>query len=340
MTDQSAYGGLFQDPQFLCSDPDPKKTDPYNKEEPISSRYLGKNLLTNRPFMGQHVEGYFEGKYLTLASTDQNAEAEAILNGKKKKKPKKPPPPAKLKPMSDKEFRYPSFPQRSTGPGSFYGCFQDRPFEYMTEPWQDPKEKKKKKKKKTTTAPPENNHLPNIKTNPPKIGTYGVPGTLLSNPAYNENWRADDAAIDKLLAQRNKNKRPPAKPLDGPFRSAGLPHMYFDEQIATGAPAVYNAYEAPPEKGKKSKKKKEKPEPVSIHERPFKLSGAQSGQEGNINPFPNAWMDPAAIEAANKSKKKKKTKEVDDGRIKNAPEWKPNSFEKTSVISSCLRRFY
>lgn len=338
MTDQSFYGGLFKDPTYISSDLDPKKTDPYVKGDFIPSRYLGKNMLSHKPCPGQHPSGFFDGKYLTLASADQNMEAEQILNAGKKKKSRKTLPSVKPPHISDKEFRYPSFPQQSTGPGSFYGCFQDRPFEYMTEPWVDPKAKKSRKKKKPPPEP-ENKHLPNVKTNPPKRGTYGVPGTLLFNPPYNDRWREEIAEMDKLEAKRNKGKAPPPKALDGPFRGPGLIHRYFDEQPGTGAPAVYNEYVAPPEKSKK--KKKEAAEPKPIHDKPFQLSGARSGDGGNINPFPNVWIDPAAIEAAERKKKKKRgKKEPEDGRLKNAPEWKPNSHEKTSIISSCLRRFY
>lgn len=339
MTDKSVYGGLFQDPPYISSDVDPKKTDPYVKEDCISSRYLGRGMGTKRTAPGQNADSFFSGQYLTLASADQNAEAERILNAGKKKKSRKPPPPVKPPHISDREFRYSSFPQESTGAGSFYGCFQDRPFEYMTEPWDDGKKKKKSKPKETKK---DEKILPNIKTNPPKKGTYGVPGTLLDNPPYNEHWKSDMAAIDALEAKRNKNKPAPPKNLGPAFHISGVSHAYFDEQAGTGAPAVYNAYEAPPEKGKKKKKPaKVAPPPASIHEKPFKVSGEHTGEEGNLNGFPNVWVDPAALEAS--SKKKKNVKKEPEGPIrpKGAEgEWKPNSFEKTSIISSCLRRFY
>lgn len=347
MTDESVYGGLFQDPTYISTDPDPKKTDPYIKEDFIPSRYVGKSLLSSKPPPGNHADAYFAGRFLTLASADQNEEAAAILDAGKKRKKKEAP---KYEPpkISDRVFNATSFPQKSTGPGSFYGCFQDKPFEYMTEPWVDPKENKKKRRpQKQQKKTNEKEHLPNIKTNPPKKGTYGVPGTLLSNPSYNEQWKEDLAAIDKLEAQRLKGKKPPPKPLDGPFRLPGVCHPFIDEHPGTGAHVVYDEYIPPPEK-KKGKKalKKEPVAPKPIHERPFQRSESHKGEQGNINPFPNVWVDPAEVEAAEKKKRKgkegksSKPDTEDKDRLKNAPEWKPNSYGKTSIVSSCLRRFY
>lgn len=349
MSEESVYGGLFQDPTYISTDPDPKKTDPYNKEDFIPSRYLGKSLLSSKPPPGNHADVYFSKKFLTLASADQNEEAAALLDVGKKKKKKEAP---KYEPpkISDRVFNATSFPQKSTGPGSFYGCFQNKPFEYMTEPWIDPNEKKKKKKNrpKEQEKTDHKQHLPNIKTNPPKKGTYGVPGILLSNPPYNEQWKDELAAIDKLEAQRNKGKNNAPKPIDGPFRVPGVCHPFIDEHPGTGAHVVYDEYIPPPEKKTGKRKVPPKyPETVkSIHEKPFQRSESHKGEQGNINPFPNVWVDPAEVEAAEKKKRKgnksgsKKTEEENNGRLKNAPEWKPNSYGKTSIVSSCLRRFY
>lgn len=348
MTEKSVYGGLFQDPTYISTDPDPKKTDPFDKQDFIPSRYLGKSLLSSRPPPGTHADAFFAGKFLTLASADQNEEGEALRNtGKKKKKKEaqKHEPPQ----VSDKVFVATSFPQKSTGPGSFYGCFQSRPFEYMTEPWMDPKEKKKKhRNKKEKPKAEENQHLPNIKTNPSKKGTFGVPGTLLDNPQYNDQWKDELAAIDKLEAKRNKGKRPPPKPIDGPFRVSGVCHPFIDEHRETGAHVVYDNYVPPPVKVKNKKKdhKKDPAEVKSIHEKPFQRSTSHRGEQGNINPFPNVWVDPAEMKAMEKKKKRTKKSgsnkgdEVNSGRLKNAPEWKSNSAGKTSIISSCLRKFY
>eukprot|EP00796_Vickermania_ingenoplastis_P002343 gene2343-1473_t len=342
MTYNSVYGGLFQDPTFLTTDPDKNKTDPYEKEEPLPSRYVGKQMKVPKPSPGPHPDCYFERRFLTLASATQNEEGEQILNKKSKSKKKKgnskklP----EVKPIADKEFRYASFPQQSTGPGSFYGCFQDQPFEYMTEPWVDPKAKKKKSKKKKEETPQEEKILPNIKTNPTKIGTYGMPGLLLEKQQYNEQWKAEIDALNKAEEKRKKNMPPPPKSMGGPLHISGINHKFFDEQPGTGAPAVFNSYEPAAVGKKKHKPKKEAAPPKPLHDKPFKLSTAQTGEEGYLSTFPNSWVNPDAPTNEKGKKKKKKEKEPETGALQNVPQWRPNSFEKTSIVSSCLRRFY
>ncbi|RNC48846.1 hypothetical protein TcCL_NonESM01119 [Trypanosoma cruzi] len=72
MTQLSVYGGLFSDPPLISTDGDPKRTDPYDKMDTIPSRYLGKGMSIGRSGTGQNAEVYFDKKYLTLASPEQN----------------------------------------------------------------------------------------------------------------------------------------------------------------------------------------------------------------------------------------------------------------------------
>lgn len=72
MTDKSVYGGLFQDSSYISTDADPKKTDPYDKQDAIPSRYLGKSMLPGAVTSnGFYPDVLFEHKYLTLASSEQ-----------------------------------------------------------------------------------------------------------------------------------------------------------------------------------------------------------------------------------------------------------------------------
>ncbi|KAI5685103.1 hypothetical protein MNV84_05722 [Leishmania braziliensis] len=338
MTDTSAYGGLFQDPSYLSSDPDPRKTDPYDKKDAIPSRYLGKSMTVGgRVPPGQHPDAYFDKKFLTLASSEQNGgkpvgydENKWCTTAKKQTK----------KPISDKEFRYSSYPERSTGPGSYYGCFQSRPYEYMTEPWDDGKSKKRRAAKPKEEEEP--THLPNIKTNPAKKGTYGYAGLLLSNPIYNDNWKDEHAAAEAERARKERKQGPAPKALGPPFHIPGVSHSYIDEMPNTGVSGVYAAYEAPADSAatKNRKAKKEtRAVPTLVHERAFCGYANRIGEQGCLNPFPNVWVHPDEMQLS-KSAQRKQAQEEAGRPPKGAGVWRPNSFEKTSVVSSCLRRFY
>ncbi|GET90551.1 hypothetical protein, conserved [Leishmania tarentolae] len=341
MTDKSAYGGLFQDPPYLSSDLDPKKTDPYDKRDAIPSRYLGKSMtIGGRVPPGQHPDAYFEKRFLTLASSEQNGgkpvgydEGKGLTAASKKNT---------KHPISDKEFLYSSYPEKSTGPGSYYGCFQNRPHEYMTEPWDDGKSKKKRKAKKPKEEEP--THLPNVKTNPAKKGTYGYPGLLLSNPSYDDNWKKNYAAAEADRARRERKQGPPPKALGPPLHIPGVSHPYIDEMPNTGVSAVYAAYEPPADSAAaKRKAKREAAAAPTLHQtRAFYGSANRSGEQGCLNPFPNLWVHPNETQPSKIAQRKQAQKEKEEAarKPKLTEVWKPNSFEKTSVISSCLRRFY
>ncbi|AYU80762.1 Domain of unknown function (DUF4586) [Leishmania donovani] len=340
MTDKSVYGGLFQDPPYLSSDPDPKKTDPYDKKDAIPSRYLGKNMtIGGRVPPGQHPDAYFDKRFLTLASSEQNGgkpvdyDESKRLTAASKTNTKNA--------ISDKEFCYSSYPEKSTGPGSYYGCFQNRPYEYMTEPWDDGKSKKKRT---TKTKEEEPTHLPNIKTNPTKKGTYGYPGLLLSNPSYDDDWKKDYAAAEANRARRERKQGPAPKALGPPFHIPGVSHSYIDEMPNTGVSAVYAAYEAPADSAaaKRKAKREAAAAPTLVHERAFYGSANRSGEPGCLNPFPNVWVHPDETQPSKFALRKQAQKEKEEAarQPKRTEVWRPNSFGKTSVVSSCLRRFY
>ncbi|KPI87709.1 hypothetical protein ABL78_3182 [Leptomonas seymouri] len=346
MTD-SVYGGLFQDPPYLSSDPDPKKTDPYNKEECIPSRYLGKNMtIGGRILSGDLPDAYFDKKYLTLASAEQNGGKPVGYDEDKWKNAAAAQ--RKKNVISEREFRYSSYPQKSTGPGSYFGCFQSKPFEYMTEPWDDGSKSKKKRRNKSAarSMEPEKTHLPNIKTCPSKKGTYGYPGLLLDNPSYNENWKAEHDAAERGAAKKEQQQAASAKSLHPPMHVSGVGRAYLDELPNTGVSGVY-AYEAAPQDTSAAAKRKTKKStvaaaPVSLHEKAFAAAGNRSGEQGCINAFPNIWVSPDEVKPSKAALLKQSQKEKEEAarRLKVTSVWKPNSFEKTSVVSSCLRRFY
>ncbi|TPP50644.1 hypothetical protein CGC20_24785 [Leishmania donovani] len=297
MTDKSVYGGLFQDPPYLSSDPDPKKTDPYDKKDAIPSRYLGKNMtIGGRVPPGQHPDAYFDKRFLTLASSEQNGgkpvdyDESKRLTAASKTNTKNA--------ISDKEFCYSSYPEKSTGPGSYYGCFQNRPYEYMTEP----------------------------------------------NPSYDDDWKKDYAAAEANRARRERKQGPAPKALGPPFHIPGVSHSYIDEMPNTGVSAVYAAYEAPADSAaaKRKAKREAAAAPTLVHERAFYGSANRSGEPGCLNPFPNVWVHPDETQPSKFALRKQAQKEKEEAarQPKRTEVWRPNSFGKTSVVSSCLRRFY
>jgi hypothetical protein len=347
MTDQSAYGGLFQDPPYLSSDADPQKTDPYDRQDCIPSRYLGKSMTVGgRVPPGDLPDAYFDKQYLTLASAEQNGGKPVGYDEDKWKKAAAEQ--HKKNAVSDKEFRYSSYPQKSTGPGSYFGCFQDKPYEYMTEPWDEGSKKRKRGKSTAKNTEVEKTHLPNIKTSRPKKGTYGYPGLLLENPTYNENWKAEHDAAEREAAKRAQ-RAAAGKPLGPPLRISGVSRAYLDEQPNTGVSGVYAQY-IPPQDSAAAKKRKSKKAadgaagdaPAARHEKPFIASASRSGEQGCINSFPNMWVSPDDVKPSKAAQQRQAQREKEEAAraAKALPVWKPNSFEKTSVISSCLRRFY
>ncbi|AAZ10354.1 protein of unknown function (DUF4586), putative [Trypanosoma equiperdum] len=350
MTHLSAFGGLFSDPPLVSTDIDPKKTDPYDKMDTIPSRYLGKGMSIGRCPSGNGPEVFFDKKFLTLASAEQNnnksvgpfEDATTRMHRERRE--------AKKHNISNKDFLPPSFPKSINGPGGYSGCFQERPYEFIM-PGEEggPKSKKSKRKKKASSSEEDSKGkelLPNIKTNPSKKGTYGYVGILLDNPKYNDDWRKEHEKLEAAEAKKRKKLAPP-KPLGPLFRTPGVIHDYLDELPATGVSGVYH-FEPADEKPSKRKRKnkQEAAGPTFVQERAMTFVWTRSGNEGNIDPFPNTWIDVAALEEEEKKKNRRRRRaKAKDTYVPGPPKgatgvWKPNTFECTSVVQSCLRRFY
>jgi hypothetical protein len=322
----SLFGGFTQ-PPIITSDADPEKTDPYILLEPIPSRHLGKNFTTTPARKGHGPDAFFGHKFLTMASAEQNRQ---FRNEAKKKN------------IGDSDFKYVSFPKKSTGPGSYYGTIGNKAFEHMkdyTVPTKD-------------DPPPDINkhHEPrNIICNPPKKGTYGVPGTTFGPKLEHKGDGFEETrALEKAAWEAEKKKR-----LGGVWKISLKSHTTFDERGATGVSAVFDAYEKPPEKPKKKRKKKEKQWPGKplVHPAVFKYtSPPKQGTPGYFGGFPNKRDEgmedpynagPRTEEELNGGKKKKKKRGKKDPKpLVHDSHWKPTSGDKTSVVRSLLRRFF
>lgn len=323
--------GNFSDPPYITTDPDSNKTDPYIKKDLIPSRYLGKSLGVKAPATGRLPDTYFEKKFLTLSSKEQNNNKDIDAYEDPGRADRRAVQEAKKKNIVDKDFKVASFPKKSTGTGSFVGCFQDKPFEHQPE---------YKVLAKDEAPPRPKPQQPNIKTNPAKKGTFGFIGTLLEKPQpYDPNKKSDEFDAlrkrDRELWEASKKKN-----VAGTFKLTGLGRKLFDEKPGTGISSVYDNYE-PKEDPKKKSKKKEKPpvEPKPVDSKPFRYtSPAKSGEQGFLQKFANSRAENQADPYDSAKLKRKEEKEKAPKALGGT--WKPVSNTKKAVVSSLLRRFY
>lgn len=322
--------GTFSDAPFISSDPLQDKTDPYIKTEPLPSRYLGKSLTTNVAPGGRLPNTFFGKSYLTLASKEQNGGKDIDVYENPGKLEVRQRQEAKKKNIVEKDFKVASFPKHSTGPGSFVGTFQGKAFEHQAEYKVLTKEEVPSRPKPQPT---------NVKTNPPKKGTYGVVGTLLEKPEkYDPNRKGDefDALRKKERAQWEESKK---KNLGGVFKLTGLGKKLFDQKGQTGVSSIFDHYE-PKEEKKKKKPAAEAKKGTELELKPFKYTnGTRVGREGFFNKFPNNRGDNPAPDPYDSVKLKRKEER------EKAPKplqgtWKPVQHAKKGVVSSLLRRFY
>ena len=321
--------GTFSDAPFISTDPDKEKTDPYIKTEPLASRYLGKSLTTSQPVSGRLPNTFFGKSYLTLASKEQNGGKEIEVYENPGKADRRAIAEAKKKNIVDKDFKVASFPKKSTGPGSYVGTFQGKPLEHQPEYKVVTKEQVPERPKPQPT---------NVKTNPPKKGTYGVVGTLLEKPEkYDPTKKSDeyDALRKKERQQWEESKK---KNLGGVFKLTGPGKILFDQKPNTGVSSVFDHFEP-----KEDKKKKSKPAAAETKKddlKPFKYTSVtKSGEAGFLQKFPNSRGDNPAPDPYDSVKLKRKEER------EKAPKplqgtWKPVSQAKKGVVSSLLRRFY
>lgn len=119
----SLFGG-FEDFGYISTDPDPAKTDPYIKAEPIPSRYLGTN------FKAGHLKPKADGAaaFLTLASSTQTKDGAADVYLNPGSLERKAASEAKKKNIDpNRDFKYVSFPKKAPCSGSYVGTFYQQP---------------------------------------------------------------------------------------------------------------------------------------------------------------------------------------------------------------------
>lgn len=322
---KSLFGG-FGDLGYISTDPEPTRTDPYIKMEPIPSRYLGSNFKVGHSSSGKTPDAYLDKTYLTLASATQNKSGpdpyvdpgKADLRAMKEAK--------KLNIDQNKDFKYPSVPPKPVGAGSDFGCFgkhlEHKPDYKVVE--------------RGSSVNPEARPKPqpkNILTRPGKRGTYGFPGLTIGTPFEPPKVSDEFDAMRKREREAweaSKKKRIGT----GVFRTAIPPKQTFDEK-PTGVSKVYDFFDVKPPKEKKEKKEKPPKEGEEKKEaKPWKTAGAC---KPFLNSFPNTRDDkPDPYDTLRLKRKEEKEK----GPKPLAGTWKPVSGGKSSVIRSLLKRFY
>lgn len=323
--------GCFSDPSFITTDENPEKTDNYIKTDLIASRYLGKSLATKVPPKGRLPDVFFEKKYLTLSSKEQNGGKEIEVYENPGKAERRAIAEAKKKNIVDKDFKVASYPKQPTGPGSFVGTFQGKPFEHQPE--------YKVLAKDAVPDRPKPQPV-NIKTNPPKKGTFGYIGTLLEKPKpFDPNQKRDefDALRKKERQLWEESKK---KNIGGIFKVSLKSKVTFDEKAGTGVSSVFDKFEPKEDPKKKSKSKEPKEAAKTLDLKPFKYSSpAKHGEQGFLNKFANSRGENPAPDPYDSAKLKRKEEKEKAPKPLNGV-WKPVSGPKKAVISSLLKRFY
>ena len=322
-----SFFGTFGDAGFITTGATKETTDSYSKVDPTPSRYLGKNLVVSISKSGRMPNTYFENRYLTMASSEQTKDKTVGVYDDPGRTERQQRNKSKDKNIVPQDFRTPSFPKQSTGPGSYVGSFQ-APFPHM----QDYKVQQRDEPPQPVTSQPAN-----VKTAPGKKGTFGYIGTTFSKVEGVAKGKED---IYDEMRRRETDYWKKSKEKDigqGKFRIAAYFKKTFDEKVATGVPAVFDRYDAP-EDGKK--KKKDAPASTS---KPgegglpsFKYPSApKSGELGCFGKFPNAPYVPKEDGKKKGAEKKEKEEPKPLGGV-----WRPVSNAKTGVSKSLLRKFY
>lgn len=368
-TKKSLTGG-FSDIGYITTGPTKEQTDDYVKQEQIPSRYLGKNMMVRAPRSGNLPDVYFDKLYATLASSTQGGPGadkyeppkNRFRDGEVERKKIQD---AIQKVHKGSDFKMSNYPSPTTGPGSYTGCFQDKPFEHM--PADKNILKRGEPAKMIKEFPPRN-----FMTNPAPKGSYGVPNTTFGKfnslyvltPEMQEQRKKEVEKWEKKKAQFEASKK---ALLERPvFSGMSTAKNTFDEKKATGATSVFDEFVPTPEQLKvaekeakiraKAQKRKERAEAkknkgrkiVPLPEFMVYSSGPKSGEQGFFNKFPDQAVVPDQTvlkkreeRAEKKAKAEAKASKKKGGKQKiEHPEWKPVSGAKSSCTSSLLPRYY
>eukprot|EP00762_Andalucia_godoyi_P004414 ANDGO_08137.mRNA.1 UPF0602 protein C4orf47 homolog OS=Danio rerio GN=zgc:153146 PE=2 SV=1 len=253
----SLLHGSFGDSTFISIG------DPYDKKTKGDERIKGKQFVTNPPKKGVNTtDVLFEKQFRSLFVGEKYTDQSELERKWRKEAVKK---------MIGRDFRPVSNPKKSAGPGNYIGTFSGT-IEYI------PSGPQKESKKAAAAA---DKKLLNFRTNPPKKGGFGVPGTTFEKLVYAPDPGAKATAEKSESAAKGK-----------PFKAS------FPVVMGCFHPNPYKIdKELPPKKDKSEKKEKEKV---------FRPTASSHNLGGTINKFPEYKPEPYQVKPNTKKDDKAK----------------------------------
>jgi hypothetical protein len=252
---KSLLHGEFSDPSYITVG------DPFVEKKQKDERAKGKQFITAPPKKGHNTSAVlFEKEHRPLSVGHKYMDQFDLERVWRKA--------AKKGVIGKTDFRPSSVPKKLAGPGSYIGTFGGT-IEYIPG---GPKEGKSKEAEK---------EKPNFKTNPPKKGSFGVPGITFGKLEYVGE------------AEAPKKERAEGEQKLKPFKASFPDHTHcFTENI-------YKLDRELPPKRERSRPKDEKKKIF----RPTKPSYG-----GTINRFPEYKGDPYRLPTQRKEKQEERAK--------------------------------
>lgn len=192
--------------------------DDYDKKADTGKK-PGRTFLCPAPKLGTGPDALLDKTFKSVHEGDPYVEPGVAERRSKMEAAKK-----RINPSG---FKLANPPKKGCGLGSYFGTFQDKPTPHETD-YVVPRKGEVPARKKAEPRP--------ILTNPTKVGTYGVSGTLLSG--IGSDYVADfyDAKRQKEREDLERHK----KLMKGaPWRGGGRKGYTFDEGEGTGVSTCY-----------------------------------------------------------------------------------------------------
>jgi hypothetical protein len=208
---------MFSNPSYISIG------DEYDKSKQLQpDRCKGVQMKVGTSKRGNAPDALFDKKFKSLSEGDKYIdpgviEKREVVESRKRL-------------VTDQGFKFSTPGSRSAGLGNYYGCF--------TKNWSHETDFVVTKKGELPSKPPGGNR--NMVTNPPKRGTYGVPGTTLSR-GDEYKYISDPFDYDKRAAQGETVKSDKSADKTGvPFKAASRRLDYFDSQPNVAASKIYS----------------------------------------------------------------------------------------------------
>jgi hypothetical protein len=203
--------------------------DEYDKKDNgLPERFKGRSFQTAPPKKGNGPDVLLSRKFISLSDGDKYVDPGYFDKRNRLEKERK-----KVGPI----FKYTSGVKTPCGSGTYFGTFSEKnPPPHLVE------YAVTKRGEMPDKAKPQ---LRNIVTNPPRRGTYGVPGTVLSK---GDEFKYVSDPFDGEKRKEAQRAKESARRIDGPaFKAACRRGGFFDES-SHGVSKVYTIDKALPAK--------------------------------------------------------------------------------------------